>query len=146
MKVNGYQHVFLYAKHWYKRSDDVFADLKKILEHRNGVEAKHISNGVVVSSLAGIARDIISESPNTNEFTEFVNDVHPANCWKIGYTLKSRFPNSPDALDEEYDYYKAVVYKILSMISMITVLDDDGNVILDIGEPDENILPLREIK
>lgn len=92
-------HVTLYAKGWYNKSDDVFEDLKKILILDDYTP---FSNNDVLSILIN----------NYNKYfninlLEFLSDLHKENCWKISYCA------------ENYDYYTAIIYKILSDLRFI---------------------------
>lgn len=63
LKLNPYRHHFLYAKHWYKKSNNIFEDLKKIQENYCGTPAEFLSDGLIVEVIIELTyRSIKSEN------------------------------------------------------------------------------------
>lgn len=99
-------HVVLYAKGWYERTNNIFDDLKKMLELD---EYTPFTNGDIVSIIVNNY-----ERSFNIKLSDFINDTHPDNCWKIGY-----YTDTCDWVKDykslpKYDYHTAVLYKILS--------------------------------
>ena len=125
--MNSYRHFYLYAKHWYKRTD-VVEDLKLLIQNRSLVDPIHLSVRDVIDNLEGLAWNYITKSGNPPHFfREFVFDMFPDNRWKHGG-------------DKEDSQEITLIKKILSMMSIESVKNIDGN----LGEPDPKILPLSE--
>ena len=74
--------VVLYAKGWYKKSDDIWADLKKILELD---DYSPFSKNDVYSIIAARFSEFDHRS---SELFEVLKGIHPNSCWKYGYYVK----------------------------------------------------------
>lgn len=97
-------HVVLYAKGWYQKSDDIWEDLKKILEFDNYTPfTKMDVYSIIVTAFQE------SNIYRITELKEVLNGIHPDNCWKYGYNCTK----------ETYDMSTAVMYYILSSIRFI---------------------------
>lgn len=75
--------VVLYAKGWYKQSNDIWEDLKKILE----------LDDYTPFTKMDVYSIILTAFQNSNiyritELKEVLNGIHPLNCWKVGYFVK----------------------------------------------------------
>jgi hypothetical protein len=109
--------VVLYAKGWYKKTDDVWQDLIKILELDNYTPYDKMD----VYSI------IISAFQNSNiyritEIKEVLNGIHPNNCWKYGYYVKanSQWSNGKTINElPDYDMPTAFIYYVLSNLRFI---------------------------
>ena len=106
-------HTVLYAKNWYKRTEDVFEDLKKILE-LDGYSP--FTNGDVFSILVN---NVERFDCREFELRQVLTGIHPKECWKVGYytnecTWVKDFEKLP-----KYDYTVAVVYYILSALTFL---------------------------
>lgn len=65
------RHIYLYAKYWYKRSSDTFADIAKILAHICAVD--QVSRKDVYDTILPLVYKYIEEGGNPeHHFTEFV--------------------------------------------------------------------------
>lgn len=104
-------HVTLYAKNWYRKTDSVFEDLRKVLildDYTPFTDAD-----VLVILLKAYERSF------QVSLIDFINDVHQSNCWKVGYYVKGfDWVKNQENL-KEYDLYTAIVYKILSDIRFL---------------------------
>jgi len=105
-------HVTLYSKGWYNHSENIIFDLIKILELDNYSPFDQ--------------RDVVSiimhryEESFDIDMVNFINDIHPFNCWKVGYyTNRYEWVKDHQTLPE-YDIYTAIIYKILSDIRFLT--------------------------
>ena len=133
MMKNSDTHIYLYAKGHYKETDTI-EDLKKIIAERCAFNAEDVSVRDIQSILTSIAIKNILKSHNPEHFLEdFIISIDPKNMWRLVTNQKI----------EDYDFNLAVIEKCLSVIRHARVKDDDGNRILELDEPDRNILPLK---
>lgn len=125
------RHVYLYAKGHYKQIDTI-KDLQQIFAERNGLEAKYILPEAIARMLLSMTYSYIE---NKHQFLEFVLDLHPNEFWKCRLEYR-----------DQYDFFKAVIGRCLSILMMTEVLNKDGKIIMNLGDPDPKILPLKEDK
>ena len=118
-------HIYLYAKNWYKKTN-VIEDLKILYGKRNGLEPEHISTNNILDCLFNLAAKHLK---GPRDMSAFISDISPDNYWKI-----SRFG------DEPWDYWKAVISKCLSVLSLIRVDEIENG----LDEPDFTLLPKSE--
>jgi hypothetical protein len=133
MMKNSDTHIYLYAKGHYIETDTL-EDMKKIVAERCGFNAEDVRVKDIQSILTSIAFKIIINSGNPEHFfDDFIEGISPDNMWRIMTKQKM----------EDYDFNLAVIEKCLSVIRFVSVKDDDGNRILELDEPNGNILPLK---
>ncbi len=89
-------HTILYSKGWYNKTNDVIEDLKRILCYDDFQPCD--KNDIISILISSYEKSIDIRLIN------LISEIHPENCWKIGYHYE----------DGKYDYYTAVIYKILS--------------------------------
>ena len=119
------EHIYLYAKNWYKITN-VVDDMKVLLSHRSGVEKQHITRQDISSVLLGIAYKQLEKDGLTEaKFIDFIDGVNPSANWLRG-------GNRHD------DFNICVINKCLSVLRFAEV---DAKTM---SNPDPNILPLRE--
>lgn len=119
MEKFSLRHVVLYAKGWYKRTDNIFNDLSKLLEMDGylgtfeGDSEAQIKNRVAYLLLSHLQR--IPLTGNARTLVDFFESVKEGNCWKYGYYTKNNytFKKSEDVLPD-YDFDEAVVRYCLS--------------------------------
>ena len=102
-------HFILYCKGWYEITDNRFEDLKKILQ-LDGF-TPFTESDVLSIILNRYEKDF----KDNLRLGDFITNLHPKNTWKVGYDTKGNHDWIKD--DEnlpEYDYYTAVLYKIMS--------------------------------
>lgn len=105
--------VVLYAKGWYKKSDDIFEDLKKILELDN-------YTSFTKTDVYSIIVDAFQKSNiyRVTELKEVLNGIHPVNCWKHNYYCKENLSWSSNNVEKEnlpdYDLVTAFIYYVIS--------------------------------
>jgi hypothetical protein len=75
-------------------------------------------------------------------FLQFINDISPGAWWLWANVLPVR--NDSSVKKEEYNFNKAVASKCLSVLSLTKVLNADGSVIIELDDPNPNILPLSD--
>lgn len=137
MKKNHYSHFILYAKGHYKGFEidgTVWGDLRRINANYCGVDEKHISNTDILYVLIHAVESVCEKV----SLLDFLTEIDPENIWR---TWPNRVGKSQDI---KYDFKTAVVGKCLSLLRFVRVLDDEGNQILKLGEPDPKILTLKK--
>lgn len=113
-------HFVLYAKGWYEQTDDIYADLKKILELDGFTpETKMNIFNIVVKHFENA--DL---PPFTKSLSSLITDIDKEECWKLGYWTKESkmFFKGTKAQAEvlpEYDSKTALLYYIRMHISLI---------------------------
>lgn len=115
-------HFILYSKGWYNQTDDVVQDLIKILQ-LDGF-SPFDKNDVLFILVNRYEKDFKS-----NRLVDFISNIHPNNCWKVSYFTKGNCDwLNKDEQDKlpEYDYYTAVIYKIISHYRFFEVDKLDG--------------------
>lgn len=117
-------HIYLYAKNWYAKTNPI-DDLKILYGKRNGLEPEHVSMNNILSCLFELTLKHLKEPW---QLKEFITDISPDYFWKI-----SRFGKEP------WDYWKAVISKCLSVLSLTKVSDIENG----LDETDFTILPKR---
>lgn len=123
--------VYLYAKGWYKTTDMV-KDLQQIYSMRNGIDAEYIRISDIIHCMATLVYKHLSKDPNSGKhnFVDLIFDFGPD-----GWSFRSR------RYEGEYDYYKQVISKFLSILSLTEISEVPE---LKEHQPSENVLPLSE--
>ena len=128
-KPVDFNHLILYAKEWYKRSPNVIVDIKKIMAHRCAMEVEHISEDDVwqccVMALAKYA--------NPNQIHRYLGELFIPRFNENSKDFKFFEPNCP---------LERAIQNILTVLQRLICVDDSKNIILNLGHPDSNILPL----
>jgi len=103
-------HTVLYAKGWYKKTNDIWEDLKAILV-LDGYQPDTKAN--ILGILVYRFNDL---KIHQTSLPEVLVGIHPNNCWKSNYITKEHCPisNAPD-----YDMPTAVVYYIMSVLRFL---------------------------
>lgn len=112
-KVFPLSNVVLYAKGWYKTTDDVWEDLKKILI-LDGYSPYH--NCDVYSILMSTFEKF---DVRGSELREVLSGIHPDQCWKVGYYTKDHTWVDGSNNAKEYDMPTAFIYYVLSTLRSI---------------------------
>lgn len=108
--------VVLYAKGWYKQSDNIWNDLIEILKLDN---YSPFDKWGVYSILIGAVQS--SNIYRWSELKEVLNGIHPNNCWKYGYYVKENESwAGKDTIIHEYDMPTAFVYYVISNLKFCT--------------------------
>lgn len=129
---NQDSHIYLYAKGWYKKNNTI-EDLGKIIEKRNLLDQPSKYDIYVI--LLGIVLDKMIDSPGTKDkMHTFFADISPDRFFL--------FDEYPMKRKEDYNFYDAVINKCVCELATASVYDADGNTLLELDEPDPNILPL----
>jgi len=72
MKPNDYTHFYLYAKGWYKRSENIVNDLKVIMEDFSVIDRKYVSESDIKIVLTEV---VYPEINGVYQFRKFISDV-----------------------------------------------------------------------
>ena len=109
-KIWTLSHTVLYAKGWYKASEDIFEDLKKILELDDYTPfTKADIFNILLSSAERFEHQAF-------DLREMIIGVHPKECWKVGYHTVDSFCKRNNEVYPQYNYETAIVYYILSIL------------------------------
>lgn len=104
-------HVALYAKGFYKRTDNVFEDLLEILKLDDYTPFDKRDVTIILMNGYQKCFDV--------DLINFISDIQDGNTWKVGYITKNS-PFYKNAVIKEYDMLEACVYKILSDVRFLT--------------------------
>ena len=129
LPIHPYAHYLLYAKgHYAEREVDgtIWGDMKRIHSHYYAIDEHYISKSDVINCLVRAVQETVKV-----DLLDFISSIDPESCWRI-------WPRNYSP--EDYNYYEAIVYKCLSLLRYVTVLDDNRNPILNLGDVDETIL------
>jgi hypothetical protein len=119
------EHIYLYAKYWYKATDDRVKDLQTIIKNCEGLELNKMETIKIVYNMA--LDHIVNKE---NKITEFIDDISPENSWKVGYKHK----------DNHYDFWIAILYKSLSVLRLQSKSDID----IELGSPKPEIFDILD--
>lgn len=109
-KVFKLTNVTLYAKGWYKQTDNIWDDLKKILELDDYTPfTKHDVFNIIVLRFEEV-------ECRQSELSQVLIGIHHRECWKVGYYTKGNCDWLKDQNLPEYDMATAVIYYILSAL------------------------------
>jgi hypothetical protein len=115
MKSNKFKlsHLTLYAKGWYENTDDVWGDLKKVLELDD--YSPFTKNDIYSIICSRFSEFDIRQS----ELKEVLYGIHPSTCWKYGYYTKGCDWVKDEGVLPEYDMPTAFIYYVLSTLRFI---------------------------
>lgn len=129
-------HTLLYAKNWYKKSDDIIKDLQKTIL-ADGYGWDEIGKADIAELLLNKCKRI--DIPAFNDLTEFARGINPRHTNRVGYYQKECWvlPNYIKEEDlEDYDIDLAITYYCLSSLGLL------GRKYFNELTPDyENVLP-----
>jgi hypothetical protein len=121
---NDDSHIILYAKGWYKRND-VIKDMKIILGERGCIEPRHVSPNNIVGVLSKLIFPYVDDK---YKFSSFLENI-----------LCSYF---------DFEMHKEPLVKFidacLSILSKLQIKDNEGNILLELDDPDYELLPEAE--
>ena len=134
------RHVVLYAKHWYKRSKDIWADIKKCLTadgFSGDIFDKNDCLNILVNALEKLVKG------KDRQIQAILFGIRPEACWRYGYYTKEhawalRTLKEGEELPD-YNQDVAIVYYCFS--HFMSLDKEEWNV----GAPDfKNCLPRGE--
>lgn len=121
MKLVDYNHILLYAKGHYVRSKSPFNDVRHIIAVRCGLKDESVSREHVYNVLLSL---LLKYSSSNDSTVITLLDT---------FGIRKLFPNDITTDDTAVD-------KLLSPLSITSVYNKAGDVILNVGEPDTKIL------
>lgn len=135
--MNPLRHYYLYAKHHYERSDDIFKDLKHVHAQWCGLLPQYIEEADVIVKLLELAYVHIKSCSDDYMFISFIRDIQSQEAWKVGSKKKSVANWETDE-----DYYLRVTRKCLSVLRFT----DKDQWPFELGEADPEVLPIRVLR
>lgn len=129
-------HVVMYCKGWYKRSENVFDDLRKCLAF-DGYSSEFFKDKDINRKLLSEVEKL--QNPSITLYS-FYDDVLEENCWRYGYYTKENiklFNFNKDYKYKEYDADLAVMYWCMKTICHCNAVDAVMTI------PDNNCLPIQ---
>ncbi len=110
------KNVCLYAKNHYQKSDNIWEDLKKMLELDDYITFN--SNDIYQIIRNEVQTYILEAKSNQNyKITAFLDGLNPSECWKIGYYTKDYvYKNEEKETLSNYNYEEATIRSALSLI------------------------------
>lgn len=124
-ELNCDSHIYLYAKHHYKRSKNKFTDLRKIYARRNGVNRGDITNSDILGMMTTLVYKHIT---NEQQFTRFISG-----CFS-GYRKNKYFKTLQGAT------LNSLLDQLLSALALTKVKEESGKILIPLDEPDYTIL------
>lgn len=122
-----YRHVWLYAKYWYKRNDDIVIDLRKLVSEHAGIKEEWVSLDdcfrLIFNAL--IEATVISTRVGSEQF---LLDMI-VRLWKP-------LSNNIEKL--------TLLQEMLTSLAMVNVLDNNKTKVIDFGVPDPAVLPVEK--
>lgn len=123
IKYNFLSHYYLYAKHWYKKSDNIIEDLRKIHSFTYELEIEHVNKFDVIRTLIDLTYKHIK---NERDFSHFIHNIFYFNNESI-----FREFNISASLE-------SLIKSCLSILSLAKISEIEDT----ICEPNENCLPI----
>lgn len=108
-------HLVLYAKGWYKQTDNIWEDLKEILKLDD--YTPFTNSNVFIIILGKFEEFNIQQS----SLREVLLSIHPKESWKVGYYTKDNYTwsNKPKEELVDYDMPTAFIYHVLSTLRFL---------------------------
>ena len=128
MEICDFNHLILYAKGWYKRTD-FLKDVRKILAHRCGTEKKYMSNQDIWALLVHASEKYLSEYERIEVMSRMFSGSHVDDNAKVCNFLKWQGQTS----------WIRPAKMIVGKLSCLEVKN-----VLNLGRPDPKILPLHD--
>ena len=117
-KMNSYRHYYLYAKHHYRRSGDIIADLKRIHSEWCGLKAEDIDEWDIINVM-------------TTEIYKHMNE------YQFGKLISGLEPLHWDGRRDDRPFALRLLEKYLTILALTEVKKIEGA----LGKPDPSILP-----
>ncbi len=128
MELNRYRHFYLYAKKHYVQSEDVVADLKKIVAECTDIDPKWVSVRDVLALLTSAAYPHIADSESS--FSRFIESLLPDPFFER---------------EKSTDITIRLIEKLLSVLHFVTVYNSLAKMeLINLGYATPDVLPLTE--
>ena len=127
-KIADFNHLILYAKYWYQRGN-VIEDVKKILAERCAIDQVSDSDmwSMMVMALIAYVPEHRLDDYLTKLFVPRQDEKTGLFVWFTDICPLER-----------------AVKNVLSELCFLSVQDDEGEILLNLGKPNPKILPLRK--
>lgn len=126
---NGDSHIWLYAKHHYKRTD-IIKDLKKILAERSGTDVEYVG----IDSIFIVLCQLVFPHLTEYRFLEFITDSFKD--WKRKFGHYNNITSIRKVLER--------MLSILANVKVKDKIDGEWITLVELDEPDYSILPKRK--
>lgn len=127
MELNQYRHFYLYAKGKYQTRANILDDLRIIQADYCGLFPDSVSDRDIIGMLSRISYPHIHEG----NFEDLIFRI-TGNAFHIMYDFDDRTPTEKAAL------------AFLSILMFVPVYNDEKEMLLNLGAPDPDILPLKK--
>lgn len=117
-----YRHIFLYAKNWYKKTDTI-EDMKKLVSEYTGVPLEH----VLVEDIILVLSHILDNYPRYSKPSTFIRRL-------LEHERFSKWGKEDKTMRDH----------IISVSLSIIAFTDVGEIPFELGDPDPDVLPLRQ--
>jgi len=100
-----------------KSRENLIEDLKQTVSDMCNINKEYMLDQDCVLILANIVAKIMVASGRPSQiFTEFLSDIFPNNCYRVGYHTTPTHAKGTD-----YDVNHAIIYKLISIIRLSDV-------------------------
>ena len=65
-KYSAFRHVWLYAKDWYVKDEDLWKDLRKIVSREVAMQEENVTDGNIIDVVIGVALFALKQSGNVD--------------------------------------------------------------------------------
>jgi hypothetical protein len=124
-KVVEWHDLWLYAKNWYGKSDRPIDDLKRIIGRDTGTDPRYVTNSDVLQVVYEVAAPYLVVQPTSSLQSFFIVLARLLNISRWG---------DPITVED-------VIEVLLHALWTVRTHDEEGNVLLNLGEPDYTLLP-----
>jgi hypothetical protein len=121
-ELERWNHVILYSKGWYKRTDTI-EDLKTLISKLCGIDREYES----LKDIAYVVTEVFIRVHTKDQIERFFNDVIFSNVY------------FNESFSREY-----IIKRMIGWIGCMQVMEKDGEHIINIGEPDYTLLPPKD--
>lgn len=123
-ELQDWRHIWLYAKGHYKRGD-LMKDLKVLIGHHAALMPEHVSDEDILIVLCENAIPYLTTEGNVDyRMRKFFEDL----------IFATHHENRPLTVAD-------IAQKLLSVLSIVRVMDDEGRAVINLGEADYELLP-----
>ncbi len=121
--LHPHRHIILYAKGHYKKRKSQISDLKVLLSDCSGIPLRYVTSNDVLFVLVGLTYPAIKDSGNSDAaFMRFCTNI----------------------LEERSDDVRTRIIRSCLRILHLMKVKKDGLLVINLGKPDPEILPLKE--
>lgn len=130
---SNYRHIYLYAKGHYAQGNEIL-DLRVILAKRSNMQPNQIGRRDIFQVVLNAVMESIAAGCHEYRYDIMMRNLLE-DIWSRGDRLFSS--GRPEDISD------AVIKSMLSTLMMCRVFSHDGVRLIELGEPDPEILPLK---